>query len=149
MIASRRKDQMAQMLEHLGCLSGSDFAALAMRASVNSKLKWETMIGNRSERIGQMMLKPGIGLGGMALRHGISYRANRLENPAMLRECPVMLAEKLVSGIAIPLAVKTAGGMGGVLLLGRREELSYANEEVGMIESFIPHFVEIMNAEAL
>ncbi|RIX50488.1 hypothetical protein D3P08_19565 [Paenibacillus nanensis] len=140
---------MTQMLEHLGRLSASDFAALAMRASVYSKLKWDVMVGSRSERIGQMMLKPGIGLGGMAIRHGIPYRANRLENPAMLTECPVMLAEKLVSGVAIPLALVTAGGMGGVLLLGRREGMPYANEEMGMIESFIPHFVEIMNAEAL
>lgn len=149
MIAPAKKEQLMQMLVHLGRGSGSDFIALAEPASVHRGLKWDVLIGSRSARIGHMKLKSGIGLGGMALRHGIYYQANHRENPAMLTECPVMLAEKLASGIAFPISAAALSSVQGILLLGRRADQPYARQEIAFIQSFIPHFVEIMNAGAL
>lgn len=148
MIATRKKEEWMQMLEHIGRGCKSDFAALAAPASHYNKLKWDAVIGSRSERISKMKLKAGIGLGGMALRHGIRYQANPSENPSMLAECPVMLAEKLVSGIAFPV-ISTADSVSGILLLGRREDLPFASQEILFVESLISNAVEIINGEAL
>lgn len=136
------------MLELIGRGCRSDFAALAKPASQYSMLKWDAVIGSRSERTSKMKPKSGVGLGGMSLRHGIRYQANRSENPSMLSECPVMLAEKLVSGIAFPV-ISTADTVSGILLLGRREDLPFASQEILFVESLISNAVEIINGEAL
>ncbi|GKU78851.1 GAF domain-containing protein [Paenibacillus sp. L3-i20] len=129
--------------------SKSDYAALAMPADHYRKMKWNISMGSRNDRVGQMKLRPGIGIGGMVLRHGAVFRVNENENKGMLTECPVMLAEKLASGIAFPIIAPVPTYRNGILILGRRNNQFYDEQEIEMVQSLLPNLIEMMGAEAL
>lgn len=115
--------------ERLASGTLSDFAAIALPAERFGGMKWDVVVGSRDGRIKQMRIKPGIGLGGMVMRHGIHYMVNDHHNPSMRGECPVMLAEKLESGMAFPLSLLSGQRSScGVLLLGRRTAM-YREED--------------------
>ncbi|MCR2804056.1 hypothetical protein [Paenibacillus soyae] len=111
----------------------SDFAAIALPSGSFGKMKWDIVIGSRSDRLERMKIKPGIGLGGMVLRHGMIYMVNHNQHPSMRKECPVMLAEKLESGMAFPLPLLSAESSCGVLLLGRRTDM-YMEEDIAGVQ---------------
>jgi nitrogen regulatory protein A len=130
-----REQEIMLEMEKMASSTQSDFAAIALPSEHFGKMKWDIVIGSRNGRIKQMKIKPGIGLGGMVLRHGKSYLVNQNQQLSMRKECPVMLAEKLESGIALPLYTSEAV-VCGILLLGRREGM-YTEEDVQSVQTLI------------
>jgi len=119
---------IAQGLERLRLRTKSDFAGLGQVDGETRKLRWRFAAGSVNERTRSIAQKPTAGLSGAALRSG---RPARMEDghgeSARLRlEEPVMLAERLASAAAIPIAE----GTGGVLLLGRRDGRGYETAEM-------------------
>ncbi|EFM12210.1 conserved hypothetical protein [Paenibacillus curdlanolyticus YK9] len=137
-----KNEQMMLELERIRERSGSDFVAYAMPAEHYRLMRWNFVIGSRNGRVGQMKLKPGIGIGGMVLRHGVPYTINDRENPLLLGECPVMLAEKLASAIAFPVPAESLCSLNGILLLGRRSDQRYDVHEVQGLHTFLHMLVE-------
>ncbi|WP_256253314.1 hypothetical protein [Paenibacillus sp. UNC496MF] len=111
-------------------------------------MKWALIAGGRGSRLELMRIMPGVGLGGMALRHGAVCRANAADNAEWLAACPVMLAEKLLSGVAFPV-FDGSGAPAGVMLFGRRHGLPYAEADAGWIAPLIPRFIEMVGDGAL
>lgn len=122
---SHIRERLALELELLRKSNGSDFAAIALPASDDRAMRWQIVLGGRNGKVGQMNIKPGVGLGGMVLRHGTVYTVNDRENAELLAVCPVMLAERLGAGIACPLVVGGMGSAAGILLFGRRGKEAY------------------------
>jgi len=90
---------------------------------------WACMVGSQSERSRRMSFRRGsAGLAGTALKLGRYVTADMKQAPAFARECPVMLAEKLQTAIALP--VGSGGATRGVLLLGSRSGQLYGQEAI-------------------
>ncbi|AJY75383.1 GAF domain-containing protein [Paenibacillus beijingensis] len=137
---------MTQELERLCLSSDSDFGAFAQPVESDRLMRWTCEAGSRNRRISQMTVKPGVGAAGMALRLGRPYIVNGIGNDSAVRECPVMLAEKLLSAVAMPIPALTGHSAGGVLLLGRRSGLNYGEEDVRLLSAHIPGLLETMRA---
>ncbi|MWC29905.1 hypothetical protein [Paenibacillus sp. MMS18-CY102] len=135
-------DRMMLELERVRQWSSSDFVAYAMPAKHYRLMRWNFVIGSRNGKVGQMKLKPGIGMGGMVLRHGVPYAINDRDNRTLLRECPIMLAEKLAFGLAFPVPAQSLGSLNGILLLGRRGDLKYDNRVVQGLHPYLQMLVE-------
>lgn len=73
----------------------------------------------------------------MVQRHGTVCMVNEQKNTALLRECPVILAEKLVSALGLPVPASHPYYINGILLLGRRKDQLYTEEEVQGISSLL------------
>ncbi|MCM3630451.1 hypothetical protein M3194_24260 [Paenibacillus glycanilyticus] len=130
--------QLLRSLYAIRQRSCSDFAAYASSAEFNLGMKWSKVHGSLNGKVEHMKIQPGIGIGGMVLRHGTVFAVDEKRNAAMLRECPVMLAEKLISAIGVP--VSSAGythSMNGILLLGRRSNPLFTEEEIQGLSSFL------------
>ncbi|SDD13818.1 nitrogen regulatory protein A [Paenibacillus sp. UNCCL117] len=112
----------------------SDMAAFAWIAlpdedGVSKPYTWACMVGSQSERSRRMSFRRGsAGLAGTALKLGRYVTADMSQAPAFARECPVMLAEKLQTAIALP--VGSGGAPRGVLLLGSRSGRLYGQEAI-------------------
>ncbi|MFC4102266.1 GAF domain-containing protein [Paenibacillus xanthanilyticus] len=133
MNGSNIREHLALELERLRERNGSDFAAIALPASDDRAMRWQIVLGGRNGKVGQMKIKPGVGLGGMVLRHGTVYTVNDGENAELLEACPVMLAERLASGIACPLIESDTGPAAGILLFGRRGREAYEKFAISRI----------------
>ncbi|WP_152401887.1 hypothetical protein [Paenibacillus cellulositrophicus] len=128
-------DEFDRRLEWIRLKSGSDFIAYAQPAGSSRRMGWDRILGSSNVRVRQMTIKPGVGLGGMVMRHGTVYTAHEGENPFMREECPVMLAEKLLSGMAFPVTTGHSTASSGILLLGRRDGRAYTKTETAWIKS--------------
>lgn len=137
MIQKDGYEEIGLVAENLVSRTQSDFAAIALPVERFGKTKWDIVVGSRNGRIKQMKIKPGIGLGGMVLRHGIIYLANRHQPASMRWECPVMLSEKLESCLAFPLPSLSGGSSAcGVFLLGRRAGM-FMDQDIAGIRMLI------------
>ncbi|WP_336785155.1 hypothetical protein [Paenibacillus sp. MMO-177] len=117
--------------------SGSDFIAFAGSAEHHRSMKWNAVIGSLNGKVEHMRIQPGIGIGGMVLRHGTAWRVDKRTNNALLRECPVMLAEKLQTALGLPVPASHSNHAGGIMLLGRRKDLPFTEEEAQRISSLL------------
>ncbi|MBB3110972.1 nitrogen regulatory protein A [Paenibacillus phyllosphaerae] len=141
------RERLTLELERLRKSSGSDFAAIALPASDNLAMRWQIVLGSRNGRVSRMAIKPGIGIGGMVLRHGTVYTVSERENAELLAQCPVMLAERLEAGFACPLLGNGSGSADGILLLGSRGEHSYERSGIARIweQSWLSGLTAVMN----
>ncbi|MBW7477149.1 hypothetical protein K0T92_20750 [Paenibacillus oenotherae] len=154
------RDRLMPMLEGLLTGTDSDFAALALHNPMNRHMKWSTIAGSRNGKILQMKITPGVGPAGMALRLGIEYRSRSARNDIevlaegdshqreALRhgslsgggvdpDCPVMLAERLITAAAYPLPGAGTAIMGGILLLGRRSDRPFSSAESAAVRAVL------------
>ncbi|WP_435166080.1 hypothetical protein [Paenibacillus glycanilyticus] len=117
--------------------SGSDFIAFAGSAEHHRSMKWNAAIGSLNGKVEHMRIQPGIGIGGMVLRHGTAWRVDERTNAALLRECPVMLAEKLRAALGLPVPASHPNHASGIILLGRRKDRPFTEEEAQRITSLL------------
>lgn len=121
-------------LHELRRRSSSDFVAYASSTEHNRNMTWNTVLGSLNGKVEHMRIQPGIGIGGIVLRHGTACIVDERRNAAILRECPVILAEKLRSAIGLPVpADGIPYSIRGILLLGRRNDLPFMEEEVQLL----------------
>ena len=113
----------------------ADFAAAACFEREQRRISWPIATGSLNGRYSRMTAGPGVGIAGYVIRHGrpVIVGASRPDPEALLRRCPLLLAERLKSAIAVPIA----GGDGfvcGVLVAGTRTERDYGEEELKLLE---------------
>lgn len=100
-----------------------DFVALAVIENqlVDYQIKWKYAVGDRSERLKKLILKPGKGVAGIVFKTGKSmYIENVQEEIAVtdLFTYPIIVSERLESFCALPLYRDNK--VQGVALLGYR-----------------------------
>jgi hypothetical protein len=121
-------------LHELRHRSSSEFVAYASSTEHNRNMIWNTVLGSLNGKVEHMRIQPGIGIGGIVLRHGTACIVDERRNASILRECPVILAEKLRSAIGLPVpADGIPYSIRGILLLGRRNDLPFTEEEVQLL----------------
>jgi len=123
------KADILREMERLRQRTASDFAGLGWLDPAIRRVTWRFAIGSISRRTPNMTQRPHLGLMGMALRSGrlaiFDPAAPGAERAR--QDDPVLLAEALAAAAFVPVA--QAGGVKGVLLLGRRTTLDYGAEE--------------------
>lgn len=133
-----------RVLEAVAGEIGIDIAAFASFAEPNRRARWIGVFGASSSRMARMEVKPGVGAAGMAVRLGVPLEASAEKNAHMLSECPVMLAERLNSALAVPFPAKPGSSESGVLLLGRRERQPFSEREIRQIFAKMPLWIELL-----
>lgn len=136
-------NRLAMALEEAAYGIGADFAALAKVATPGKIARWIGSYGASNTRLARMELRSGLGVGGMAMRLGVPYQASADKNAHMLVECPVMLAERLGTALAVPFTSSTSDLGCGVLLVGRRKPLSFGGDEIDQICMKKPLWIEL------
>jgi nitrogen regulatory protein A len=63
-----------QELERIRSLTFSDVVALARLENGGPRMRWISNCGHRNERYTQMIVKPGLGVAGMAVRFGRPFK---------------------------------------------------------------------------
>lgn len=138
-------NQITRELENMCRLTVSDFSALAIIETNQQRARWRYAFGGRSERYKQMMLKPGLGSAGLALRTGkpVIWDEHAPPNPAIRNECPLMTAEHLRCAAAFP--ISSEGLIKAVLLVARRTTRSYADNEITTIQNTLHTLIPLID----
>ncbi|GGA09362.1 hypothetical protein GCM10008018_63770 [Paenibacillus marchantiophytorum] len=142
-------------LELLRSLTSSDFIALAPLPDDTGRSYWKYAVGNRNDRYQQMVIKKvGLGLAAAVLRLGRWVKLDDA-NPRLHQErlqCPVMLAERLLSAAAFPVVTSSSHRMLGLLYIGKREQSRFEPGEIqavqGRIHTVASYIEDILNETA-
>lgn len=120
-------------LQMLSDRSGSDFCAAAVYEPGSRQIRWSAAIGNANERFRHLVSRPGQGLAGEVIRVG--RFVHKMYTPEELSRSgdSIMVAEGLLTAAAVPVYA-TSGDIAGVLLMGRRTEKPYIQEERNILE---------------
>jgi len=131
-------------LTQLRGLLSCDFAGLAW--SENHLITWKVVSGNRNERYKKIILRSGKGIAGQVFRSGRPMIVESFDSNAQLdmKDFPIMLAENLVSGAAVPVIIDRK--VKGVLLVGSRSFRSSYSLDIDLISSFAEQLGSMMEA---
>ena len=124
------RTELSLQLDEIRQALASDFSAIARLDIRENRIRWEQVSGNISDRLQHMMKKPGSGITGHVIRFGRPYilDANTPQLDQERQRYPIMLAEKLMCVMAIPISREER--IAGVLILGHRQERFYTNDDV-------------------
>lgn len=112
--------------------TAGDFCGMACVSG--SMLRWKYTFGATNERVKRMAMRPGQDLVGTALRTGRTVMLDEQSSGEYIPDrCPLMLAERLVSAIAVPM-FRDGGLPNGVLLVGSRTRCTFSPEMVNQTE---------------
>lgn len=122
--------EVASSLERIMQDTLSDFAGLGLIDKASRKLRWLTAFGSISGRTLLVEQKLAAGLSGIAIRSGRPARSGPVASDAEVFKLgeTVMLGERLRSAATVPL--EWGGSINGVLLLGRRSDSTYSQEQL-------------------
>lgn len=139
--------RIEQELESLCRSTSSDFTALSFAEYHDPRIRWKYVFGNRSERYNRMVVKPGLGPAGLALRTG--KPAVWSDNPALASQraihCPLVSSEWLHTAAAVPLDM--GKGVSGVLLAGRRSTQAYQETELTALNESLHTIKALIEAQ--
>ncbi|HBU84539.1 MULTISPECIES: GAF domain-containing protein [Paenibacillus] len=126
-----------EMIDGLRLNTSSDFCGLACLSG--TMLRWKYTSGASNERVKRMEMRPGQDLVGTALRTGRTALSDAQSTGEHTPgRCPLMLAERLVCAIAVP--VFQQGSLpGAVLLVGSRLPCAFSPEIVRQTEQVAIH----------
>ncbi len=96
--------EIEQKLHDLCTNTSSDFSAIAHVDQGNQTIRWEYAHGFTNNRYKNMVIRPGKGLSGSVVRFGTTMILD-IGTPDRQRtrlQYPIMLAENLVSAVAVP-----------------------------------------------
>lgn len=125
-------------LEMLGGRSGSDFCAAAVYEPGSRQIRWSAAFGNANERFRHLVSRPGQGLAGEVIRVGRLVHKVYAPDELSRSGDSIMVAERLLTAAAVPVYTEH-GDIAGVLLMGRRTETPYSQEERKMLEEAAAH----------
>jgi nitrogen regulatory protein A len=102
-----------------------EFVGLAISTDRGEALRWQCVVGNRNDKYKRITVRYGKGIAGQTLRTGRMMIINSFPEriPGKPTEYPIMLAEQLVSCIAVPIFF--GGSVWGILLGGHRSAVTY------------------------
>ncbi|MBW7475238.1 GAF domain-containing protein [Paenibacillus oenotherae] len=135
---------ISQRLESLCRTTSSDFSALAIVEPDGRHVRWRYAYGNRTDRYKQMMLKPGLGPAGVALRTGrpAAWEDRITSSADKSPVIPMMIAEQLRCAFAYPITNRNM--ICAVLLIARRLPLPYTGSESTHIEDTLPDLLPLL-----
>lgn len=121
-----------EMIDRLRLNTSSDFCGLACLSG--TLLRWKYTSGASNERVQRMEMRPGQDLVGTALRTGRTTLSDAQSNTDHTPgRCPLMLAERLVCAIAVP--VFQSGKLPeAVLLVGNRMSCTFSADMLHEVE---------------
>lgn len=126
-----------EMIDGLRLSTSSDFCGLACLNG--TMLRWKYTSGASNERVKRMEMRPGQDLVGTALRTGRTARSDaQFTGDHIPGRCPLMLAERLVSAIAVPV-FQEGSVPGAVLLVGSRLPCTFSPNMVLQTEQVALH----------
>jgi nitrogen regulatory protein A len=106
-----------------------DFVGIALQADHSKEISWQYAAGNRNEKYRRMLVHYGKGIAGGVIASGrrmvITHFPDGIKGKTI--DYPIMLAEHLVSALAVPIFCKTMPK--GVLLIGKRTLYSFSETE--------------------
>lgn len=121
-----------EIVDHLREHTSSDFCGLACLSG--AMLHWKFTSGASNERVKRMHMRPGQDLVGTALRTGrTAISDGRTSGDRLPGRCPLMLAERLVSAVVVPIFEKSSVP-GAVILLGNRQPCSFSPDVIQLTE---------------
>jgi nitrogen regulatory protein A len=135
--------EIEQKLHDLCTNTSSDFSAYANVDQETHTIRWEYAYGFTNNRFKNMVIRPGKGLSGSVVRFGITMILD-IDTPNRQQtrlQYPIMLAENLVSAVAVPVHVN--GKVAGVLLIGSRTEVKYTTEQIELLKKTASEFAVI------
>lgn len=141
------KELIESIVKECKTLKGNtscDFVGLALQNKVNSDIKWPYAIGNRNEKHQYITVRYGKGIAGKVIATGSPMEIGEFPNDILGKstEYPIMLAEQLVSALAVPLAWN--GSPKGALLIGYRKLHSFSDFEQHEVEQFAQSIEEFL-----
>ncbi|MEO2205916.1 GAF domain-containing protein [Paenibacillus pabuli] len=117
-----------EMINNLRLNTSTDFGGLACLSG--SMLRWKYTSGATNDRVTRMAMRPGQDLVGTALRTGRTClsdaRSTKASTPG---RCPLMIAERLLCAIAVPVFLESSVP-GAVLLVGSRQPCTFSPDTV-------------------
>ncbi|MGF9700168.1 MULTISPECIES: GAF domain-containing protein [Paenibacillus] len=121
-----------EMINNLRLNTSADFCGLACLS--RSMLRWKYTSGETNERVTRMEMRPGQDLVGTALRTGrTSLSDEGSTNASTPGRCPLMIAERLLCAIAVP--VFHEGSVpDAVLLVGSRQPCTFSPDIIRQAE---------------
>lgn len=125
----KTREALEQLRHCLAC----DLSAVARFDRRNNRIKYEVVSGEITNRLTQMIIKPGSGVAGQVIRYGRPYILDA-SSPNLDKERnanPAMLAERLYSVMAVPLYQEEQ--INGVLMVGKRENHRFSEEELAQL----------------
>ncbi|WP_281883601.1 GAF domain-containing protein [Paenibacillus sp. YYML68] len=126
-------DELRAELHMLRMEQTFDFAGVARIDRQLSGGHWVSVTGNRTDKYKHMVLKQGRGVAGTALMTGrlMTHQAY-VQTGMTIADCPMMLAEGLLSAVAIP--IRSSSGVLGVLFIGSRQSHAYSLGTLVLLE---------------
>jgi nitrogen regulatory protein A len=122
---------MELRLAALRAATDSDFSAVARYEPEVRLIRWIAASGQRSERYRHMRKRPGEGVAGEVIRFGSAVVRSYGPEDEKRTDDFMMHAEKLLGAAAVPFAAED--GRQGVLLIGRRTPIPYADRELNVL----------------
>ncbi|MET3938768.1 nitrogen regulatory protein A [Paenibacillus sp. PvP094] len=117
-----------EMINNLRLNTSTDFCGLAYLSG--SMLRWKYTSGATNDRVTRMEMRPGQDLVGTALRTGrTSLSDESTTNASTPGRCPLMIAERLLCAIAVPVFLESSIP-GAVLLVGSRQPCTFSPNTV-------------------
>ncbi|MFS0873411.1 GAF domain-containing protein [Paenibacillus xylanilyticus] len=121
-----------EMINNLRLNTSADFCGLACLSG--SMLRWKYTSGATNQRVTRMEMRPGQDLVGTALRTGRTSLADQQSTGShMPGRCPLMIAEKLLCAIAVPV-FHDGSVPDAVLLVGSRQPCTFSTDIIRQAE---------------
>jgi nitrogen regulatory protein A len=118
-------DACKNLLFELPC----DFIGLAIQDPNGPNVKWHYALGNENDKYKRITVRYGKGIAGKVISTGSPMKVDDFPKDIVGKpvEYPIMLAEKLVSSYAVPIAYESFPK--GTLLVGRRSYKPFSGHE--------------------
>ncbi|MBS4213646.1 MULTISPECIES: GAF domain-containing protein [Neobacillus] len=125
----RELPELVIVCERLRAEIGCDFVGLALQNESGPDVRWHYASGNLNDKYKRITVRFGKGIAGKIISSGSPMMITNFPNSIIgkVTDYPINLAEKLVATYAVPLFF--SGIPKGVLLIGKREEYFFAEEE--------------------
>ncbi|MBP1153717.1 MULTISPECIES: GAF domain-containing protein [unclassified Paenibacillus] len=137
---------LSELLMIRSSVSG-DFAALALGVGDGRLFRWTLVSGNETERSETMMFGAGQGVGGLTIRVGRTIAWNDIDMGQLLRECPLMLAERLRTAVTAPVVVQRENR--GVVLVGCRKGRLFTRDDMAAVTLASHRISKLTDAETV
>ncbi|MCM3784624.1 GAF domain-containing protein [Neobacillus mesonae] len=108
----------------------SDFSAIVLLTEPGGRLRVISSIGSRSERTGKLAFRPNQGIAQHVFKYGRSYMIDEasMDRTGLLKTCPLLLAERLSSIIAVPILQHKLPI--GLIVTGRRSNFTFSSQDI-------------------
>lgn len=127
--------KLFSLCEEIQSELGCDFVGVTFQNQSSPDFSWLFVSGNLNNKYKKIKIRIGIGLIGKALSRGSTIVVNNLPNELTRNrtDYPIMLAEKLVSAVAVPLFLH--GLPKGVFMIGKRTFHEFVEEEIMKVKN--------------